>query len=97
MLVAHVEERSRKRRGFALIPKDLVVERGRAGARSAHARGKAHRFSSEEARVAGRKGGLAKQRKVAEGALCPTCGTARNSDTEPAPPPVPEEEEDPNG
>lgn len=33
------------------------------GGRAAHAKGTAHEFTSEEARAAGRKGGMARQRK----------------------------------
>lgn len=32
------------------------------GGRAAHAKGTAHEFTSEEARAAGRKGGMARQR-----------------------------------
>jgi general stress protein YciG len=37
----------------------LVLEIARKGGRAAHSAGTAHEFNSEEARVAGRKGGLA--------------------------------------
>jgi general stress protein YciG len=37
----------------------LVREIARKGGRAAHSAGTAHEFNSEEARVAGRKGGLA--------------------------------------
>jgi len=33
------------------------------GGKAAHAKGTAHEFTSEEARAAGRKGGIARQRK----------------------------------
>ncbi len=65
------------RRGFAAMDPDRVRELARLGGKSAHRRGKAHEFTSEEARVAGRKGGLASHRKR-EGI----------DEESPAPPPV---------
>jgi general stress protein YciG len=50
---------ARKRRGFAAIDRTLVREIARKGGKAAHAAGTAHEFTSEEARVAGRKGGQA--------------------------------------
>jgi general stress protein YciG len=47
------------RRGFAAMDRARVRELARLGGKSAHQRGKAHEFTSEEARIAGRKGGLA--------------------------------------
>jgi general stress protein YciG len=47
----------RRRRGFATMDEETVRRIARAGGRAAHERGHAHRFSSEEARRAGRKGG----------------------------------------
>jgi general stress protein YciG len=47
-------------RGFASMSKDKVREIASKGGRAAHECGKAHRFSAEEARLAGRKGGLAR-------------------------------------
>src|SRR5512135_1127161 len=48
-----------RRRGFAAMDRDRVKEIASKGGRAAHAAGTAHQFSSEEARVAGRKGGMA--------------------------------------
>jgi general stress protein YciG len=48
-----------KRRGFAAMDPARVREISRAGGKAAHAAGTAHEFTSEEARVAGRKGGRA--------------------------------------
>jgi uncharacterized protein len=45
------------KRGFAALDPDKQREIARLGGRAAHAQGKAHEFTSEEARVAGRKGG----------------------------------------
>jgi general stress protein YciG len=51
--------RPHKPRGFAAIDRNLVKEIARKGGKAAHAAGTAHEFTSEEARVAGRKGGQA--------------------------------------
>jgi general stress protein YciG len=53
------EERRPRRRGFAAMDRDRVREIASKGGRAAHAAGTAHQFSSDEARVAGRKGGMA--------------------------------------
>jgi len=47
------------KRGFALMDREKVREFARQGGKAAHAQGKAHEWDSEEARVNGRKGGLA--------------------------------------
>ncbi len=46
-------------RGFAAMDPALVRELARRGGVAAHRAGTAHEFSTEEARDAGRKGGLA--------------------------------------
>jgi general stress protein YciG len=48
-----------RRRGFAAMDRDRVRQIASKGGRAAHAAGTAHQFSSEEARIAGRKGGMA--------------------------------------
>lgn len=53
----------RKRRGFAAMDPKLVSEISRKGGKAAHSAGTAHEFSSDEARAAGRKGGLATHAK----------------------------------
>ena len=50
---------ARKRRGFAAMDPKLVSEISRKGGKAAHTAGTAHEFTSDEARAAGRKGGLA--------------------------------------
>jgi general stress protein YciG len=45
------------KRGFAALDPEKQREIARLGGRAAHAQGKAHEFTSEEAKVAGRKGG----------------------------------------
>jgi general stress protein YciG len=57
------------------------------GGRAAHAKGTAHEWSSEEARAAGRKGGMMSRGgrgKLPEGQA--------DTDARPAPPPVPTNE-----
>jgi general stress protein YciG len=51
-----------KRRGFASMDPAKQREIARKGGKAAHAKGTAHRFTPEEARAAGTKGGM----KVAE-------------------------------
>ncbi len=46
-------------RGFAGMDPERQREIARLGGRTAHARQRAHRFTSDEARAAGRKGGQA--------------------------------------
>jgi general stress protein YciG len=45
-------------RGFASMDPDKQREIARKGGRAAHQKGTAHEWTSEEARTAGRKGGL---------------------------------------
>lgn len=49
----------RRARGFARMDSSKQREIASRGGRAAHAHGTAHKFSSEEARAAGRKGGEA--------------------------------------
>jgi general stress protein YciG len=63
------ETKPRRPRGFAAMDRKLVSEIARKGGKAAHSAGTAHEFTSEEARVAGRKGGRAthaKRRKQIE-------------------------------
>jgi general stress protein YciG len=53
----------RQRRGFATMDREKVREIARHGGKAAHAAGTAHEFTSDEARAAGRKGGLATHAK----------------------------------
>ena len=49
----------KRKRGFAAMTAEQVRELARRGGVAAHRIGTAHEFSSEEARIAGRKGGAA--------------------------------------
>jgi general stress protein YciG len=50
-------------RGFASMDRSKQREIASKGGRAAHVKGTAHEWSAEEARAAGRKGGLASHRK----------------------------------
>lgn len=50
-------ETTSRPRGFAAMTSDRQRQIASLGGRTAHERGQAHQFSSEEARQAGRKGG----------------------------------------
>jgi len=52
------------KRGFASMNKNKRIETARKGGISAHAKGNAHEWSSEEAKKAGRIGGAAKRKKI---------------------------------
>ncbi len=61
----------RKPRGFAAMDRKLVSEIARKDGKAAHEAGTAHEFTSDEARIAGSKGGKivrSKRRKMLEGA-----------------------------
>ena len=51
------EGSSTGRRGFASMPEEQVREIARKGGIKAHEMGTAHEWNTEEARVAGKKGG----------------------------------------
>jgi general stress protein YciG len=53
----------RKLRGFAAMDTKLVSELAKRGGIAAHRAGTAHEFTSDEARAAGRKGGMATHAK----------------------------------
>jgi general stress protein YciG len=56
------ESRGRSNRGFASMDPNKQKEIASKGGRAAHAKGTAHEFDSNEAREAGRKGGMAVSR-----------------------------------
>jgi general stress protein YciG len=56
-------DKPRKPRGFAAMDPKLVSELAKRGGKAAHRAGTAHQFTSDEARVAGRKGGMATHAK----------------------------------
>ena len=52
-------QKPRRPRGFAAMDRTKVSEIASKGGKAAHAAGTAHQFSSDEARNAGKKGGVA--------------------------------------
>lgn len=52
-------------RGFASMDPEKQKRIASIGGKAAHEKGTAHQWTSEEARVAGQKGGRARQRKPA--------------------------------
>ena len=60
------EPRPKRPRGFAAMDRKLVSDIARKGGKAAHAAGTAHEFTSDEARNAGRKGGMATHAKRRE-------------------------------
>jgi uncharacterized protein len=57
-----VKEKSK--RGFASMDPEKVKELASKGGKAAHRAGNAHEFTTAEAKVAGRKGGLKARRKL---------------------------------
>ena len=53
---------NKSRRGFAAMSPETQRRIASEGGRASHASGRGHRFSAEEARDAGRKGGLVSRR-----------------------------------
>jgi hypothetical protein len=62
----HISSLRIKNRGFASMKKTRRQLIAGMGGKAAHAQGKAHTYTSEEARRAGRIGGLGRQRKYRE-------------------------------
>lgn len=54
-----VNPKPRRPRGFAAMDRSKVSEIASKGGKAAHAAGTAHQFTSDEARSAGKKGGVA--------------------------------------
>ena len=53
-------------RGFASMDRDKQRDIASQGGRAAHVKGAAHEWTSEEAKAAGRKGGIARGRRQRE-------------------------------
>ncbi len=75
----------RRPRGFAAMDRSKVSEIASKGGKAAHAAGTAHQFTSDEARAAGKKGGVAPHVRRGRG--------PRSSATIPAAEPVKEPKE----
>jgi general stress protein YciG len=57
--------KNKTKRGFAALDPDTRKAISSAGGKAVHAQGKGHEFTTEEARVAGAKGGAAVAKDVA--------------------------------
>jgi general stress protein YciG len=68
-------------RGFASMDRDKQREIASKGGKAAHQKGSAHEWTSEEAREAGRKGGIASQRRKQDGSDAP--GSPAENATDP--------------
>ena len=53
----------KKRRGFAGMSREKQIAIASKGGKAAHAKGTAHKFTTEEAKLAGRKGGRARHQR----------------------------------
>ncbi len=58
-----MDKERKSKRGFASMSEAQQREIASKGGKAAHEKGRAHEFSSEEAREAGRKGGRARGKK----------------------------------
>ena len=72
----------RKPRGFAAMDRSRVSEIASKGGKAAHAAGTAHQFSSDEARSAGRKGGVAPHVRRGRGPRQPVAAPAVSGSNE---------------
>jgi len=81
-----VNETRKERRGFASMSADKQREIASKGGRAAHQKGTAHEWSSDEAREAGRKGGMASRggRGKLPSDLTPSSSIPESNDSEPA-------------
>jgi len=68
-----------RRRGFAAMDRERVKAIASKGGRAAHAAGTAHQFSSDEARIAGKKGGMAPHVRRGGVRRRPAEGTTQNA------------------
>jgi uncharacterized protein len=57
-VVTNATQKPKRPRGFAAMDPKLVSELATRGGKAAHRAGTAHEFTSEEARIAGRKGAM---------------------------------------
>jgi general stress protein YciG len=77
-----VTPKPRRPRGFAAMDRSKVSEIASKGGKAAHAAGTAHQFTSDEARAAGKKGGVAPHIRRGRGPRqSGTVPAAENADT----------------
>lgn len=81
-----VAPKPRRPRGFAAMDRSKVSEIASKGGKAAHAAGTAHQFTSDEARSAGKKGGVAphvrRGRGPRQSATLPTASVSESVDKE---------------
>jgi uncharacterized protein len=65
-------------RGFASMDRNKQRDIASKGGKAAHQKGTAHEWTSEEAREAGRKGGMASHRRKQQQGVADTTPTAGN-------------------
>ena len=89
----------RERRGFAAMNREEQREIARRGGRAAHQKGTAHEFSADEARAAGRKGGVTVSRNREHMSRIGRAGglSSRSGRRTSIPPPPPETRDQPSG
>ncbi len=78
---AEPQPKPRRPRGFAAMDRKKVSEIASKGGKAAHAAGTAHQFSSDEARNAGRKGGVAPHVRRGRGPRNPNVAPPQGDDT----------------
>ena len=69
-------------RGFASMERNKQREIASKGGKAAHQKGTAHEWTSEEAREAGRKGGMASHRRKQEQQQAARCPKAAPADSD---------------
>lgn len=74
---------NKRPRGFAAMDPKVVSEIARKGGREAHRSGLAYEFTSETARIAGRKGGEVHARKMAAKRVAAQSSPPAESETPP--------------
>lgn len=72
----------RRPRGFAAMDRSKVSEIASKGGKAAHAAGTAHQFSSDEARNAGHKGGVAPHVRRGRGPRTPNAAPLKAEPSE---------------
>lgn len=75
-----VPTKVRRPRGFAAMDRSKVSEIASKGGKAAHAAGTAHQFSSDEARTAGHKGGVAPHVRRGRGPRNPHVAVTRGNE-----------------
>ena len=73
-------QKPRRPRGFAAMDRSRVSEIASKGGKAAHAAGTAHQFSSDEARNAGKKGGVAPHVRRGRGPRNPNVAPTKKSE-----------------